>query len=111
MIAQIGLWSSPADVDSFEEHYQGVHLPLAARVPGVLGIRTARFPVGSPFHRFVELNFESIEAQAAAMASDEWQATKSDAEYMKQNFGVTSTGGVGDVESYPVQPTSGGKRL
>ncbi|MGE0481777.1 MAG: EthD family reductase [Phycisphaerae bacterium] len=82
MVKLIALYSKPANAESFEQHYRNVHMPLAARMPGlrktVLGwVRGS--PMGEArYHLVAELYFDSHEALKAAMKSPEGAAAAKD---------------------------------
>ena len=64
MYKTISYWTAPQpqDVAAFEEFYQQVHGPMAARVPGVQKLELSRTSDGfagepSPFYRVAEMYF------------------------------------------------------
>lgn len=77
------LYTRPADVEAFDEHYLSVHAPLVERLPGLLRWEGARL-VDTPdrgeltHHRIAELWFEDRAALDAALGSEEGQATAAD---------------------------------
>lgn len=76
------LYPHPEDPHQFEEHYRNVHLPLAAKLPGVLSARFS-LAVGSanpesPYFATFEADFENEEALVAAMTSQRGQAVEAD---------------------------------
>lgn len=77
------LYTQPDDGDSFDQHYLAVHIPLAQKVPGLLGFESARI-VAAPdggeqnYFRIAELHFSDPAALEAALASPEGQATAAD---------------------------------
>lgn len=76
------LYGHPADPDHFRRHYIGTHLPLAARLPGLLAMRHSFAPEGvggpSPYFCIFEGEFADAAALGAAMASPEGQAVAAD---------------------------------
>lgn len=103
MYKLIAIWSSPKpeDVDAFEQHYLDVHLPAAAKTPGMrrlVAVRTADgLEGGTPaFHRVAEMHFESKADLEAAEHSAEWGAVRADAGTMIERFGVSLTVGMGE---------------
>lgn len=77
------LYTPPADPDAFDEHYLGVHMPLAAKLPGLQRAETGRFveaPDGGDvsYYRTAELYFADAEALQAAFDSDEGRAVAAD---------------------------------
>ncbi len=82
MVKLIALYSKPADVAAFENHYYNVHVPLAEKMPGlrkmVLG-KVSGAPGGEPrYHLVAELYFDNAEALTAAMKSPEGRAAAKD---------------------------------
>ena len=84
MAAQIlALYQPPADVAAFDAYCYGTHVPLAKNIPGLRSYVTNRGEIAaaagtSPYHLVAMLNFDSVEAIQAAMASPEGQATLAD---------------------------------
>lgn len=96
MYKLIGTWSAPPDdrVEEFEKHYEAVHAPRAAAIPGlrkILLTRTADgFAGGEPaWYRVAEMFFDSPEAMAKSSESEEWHAMHEDAGYLIGEFGVS----------------------
>ncbi len=82
MIKLVALYKKPADVEAFEEHYNNIHLPLAAKIPGLKKCEVSRF-VGAPrgeaeYYMMAELYFENMDALKAGMGSDEGKASAKD---------------------------------
>ncbi|QJY49707.1 EthD family reductase [Pseudonocardia broussonetiae] len=76
MIKLTVLYDTPADVEAFDAHYLGTHVPLANAVPGIEEVEVTRFlpgPDGSAprFHIMAELYFADADAMAAALATPE----------------------------------------
>jgi uncharacterized protein (TIGR02118 family) len=79
MYKTISYWTAPQpqDVAAFEEFYQQVHGPMAARVPGVQKLELSRTSDGfagepSPFYRVAEMYFHDREAMDIATMTPEW---------------------------------------
>jgi uncharacterized protein (TIGR02118 family) len=105
----VAIWSAPkpSDVDSFEKHYGQVHVPLAAKVPGLRRLvltRTAEgLEGGAPgFYRVAELHFDDRESLTQSSHSDAWQAMRQDAGEMLERFGVSLTVSMGSEQDYPL---------
>ena len=82
-------YGAPADADSFEQYYRDVHVPMAARLPGLRRF-TVSHPrgLGTPAPYMVaELWFDDADALKAALKSPEMAETAADA----QTFDVAST--------------------
>lgn len=82
-------YGTPADTDSFEKHYAQIHVPLAAKIPGLRRFTTSH-PQGlradAPY-MVAELWFDDGDALKAALRSPEMAAAAADA----QTFDVAST--------------------
>lgn len=97
------LWSAPdeSDREAFEEHYTEVHAPLAAAVPNLEKLVTARATEGleggdPAFYRLAEMQFESEEALHEAEQSEEWGKVREDAGNIIEQFGVSLEVGIGE---------------
>lgn len=76
------LYGAPADEAAFDEHYEGVHAPLARKIPGLQrfehGKPTTLDGSSSPYYHMAELCFDDAAAFGAAMVSPEGQETAAD---------------------------------
>jgi uncharacterized protein (TIGR02118 family) len=77
------LYTQPADPAEFDDHYLGVHMPLVAKVPGLLraetGTVTAALDGGEQtYYRIAELYFADQAAMGAALGSPEGGETAQD---------------------------------
>jgi len=77
------LYHHPEDRAAFDRHYDEVHAPLAAKMPGVLRYTVSRPGPGADgnppaYHLVAVLNFESSEAMSASLGSPEGQAAVAD---------------------------------
>ena len=76
------LYPPPSDPDHFRSYYEGTHLPLAAKLPGLRGYRYSvdvTAPGGeSPYFCVFEADFDDAAAYRAALASPEGQAVLAD---------------------------------
>lgn len=77
------LYTQPDDAAAFDEHYLGVHMPLASTIPGLLRAETGTFTVAldggeQTYHRMAELYFTDQAAMDAAFGSSEGAATAAD---------------------------------
>ena len=93
------LYPKPADPDHFRDYYVTNHLPLVARMPGLLAWRYS-FDVAAtqgqtPYFAIFEADFADAAAMTAARASPQGQQVSADV----ANY---ATGGV-VVIHYPVQ--------
>lgn len=103
------VWTHPAadQVEAFERHYQEVHAPLAAAIPGLRRLiltRTADSLGEEPslFHRIAELWFDDEAALLAGEASPEGQAAIADAAAMQQRFGCKLLSPAGPATQHPL---------
>jgi uncharacterized protein (TIGR02118 family) len=92
MIKLTALYGHPTDPAAFENYYAASHMPLVAKMSGILRHEKAKVvstPTGDrpPYHRMFEAWFESEAALGAAMGSPEGKAVVADL----ANF---ATGGV-----------------
>jgi uncharacterized protein (TIGR02118 family) len=82
MIKLIALYAKPHDSESFDQHYENVHLPLARNLPGIRQVESTRVigaPIGdSRYHMMAELYFDNKDAMDAALASPEGKALAKD---------------------------------
>lgn len=90
------LYSPPAQVEEFEEHYLGVHVPLAQSMPGVARVETSKVMAAadgspSPYHRIADLYWADGEAMQASLGSEEGRATGQDAMELAARTGSTVT--------------------
>jgi uncharacterized protein (TIGR02118 family) len=77
------LYNHPEDPAKFDEHYDEVHAPLAAAIPGLQRYTVTRpgpGPDGTkpPYHLVAVLEFESAEAHSAGMSAPEGTAASAD---------------------------------
>ena len=77
------LYTQPENPAAFDEHYLGVHMPLVAKIPGLLRTETgtvAAFLDGGEhtYYRIAELYFADQPAMEAAFGSAEGAATAQD---------------------------------
>jgi uncharacterized protein (TIGR02118 family) len=83
MAQLIALYKKPLDVEAFDAHYFGIHVPLAKTIPGLRGYRVNQGPVGTPageapLHLVALLDFDSLADIQAAFASPQGRATAAD---------------------------------
>lgn len=98
-VSYFALYRVPEDVEDFETHYFGSHVPLIEQTPGLLENRVHRVTrqfVGEPaYHLLAELVFESPEAMKEAFRSEQWKAGGAD---------LASWGGMELVTMFSAQP-------
>jgi uncharacterized protein (TIGR02118 family) len=83
MARMLVIYRTPKDVETFDRHYFGIHVPLAKRMPGLRkyeisdgAIATLAGP--SDVYRIGTLYFDDPAAIKRAFASPEGQATAAD---------------------------------
>ena len=83
MIKLIALYKQPADKAAFLDHYQNIHAPLAAQIPGVSRVVLAQVTANamggeSPYFMIGELHFPDRETFDQAMKSPQNKAAGKD---------------------------------
>ncbi|TLY29067.1 MAG: EthD family reductase [Ignavibacteria bacterium] len=96
MVKLIALYRKPPDIEAFDSHYHGVHLPLVRKTPGLRKLEITKItgaPIGeSRYHVMAEMYYDSLDAMNAANASPEGRAAAKDlmssaAEFVTLFFG------------------------
>jgi uncharacterized protein (TIGR02118 family) len=77
------LYTPPEDADAFDAHYEGTHMPLVAKIPGLRRTETGRIGAAidggeKTYYRITELYFADQAALQAGFGSDEGKATAAD---------------------------------
>ena len=77
------IYGQPSDPAAFDAHYRTVHAPLARQVPGMRHYEVTRGPVMGlggqhASYMIATLEFDSLAAISAALASPQGQATAAD---------------------------------
>lgn len=77
------LYTQPDDPAAFDEHYLGVHMPLAEKLPGLQRAETSKLTIAADggeqtYYRMAELYFADMAALGAGMGSPEGAATNAD---------------------------------
>lgn len=83
MIKVTVLYGHPLDPAAFEAYYFNTHMPLVAKMKGVVKAETTKFIPGPDganpqYYRMAELYFPSPEVLQAALGSPEGTATTGD---------------------------------
>ncbi len=83
MATVAALYRKPADAAAFDAYYHGTHVPLAKTLPGLRRYRVSTGPIASmageaPLYLVALLDFDSMAAVQAALASPEGAATAAD---------------------------------
>ncbi len=94
MAGLIAIYRKPADVEAFDQHYFGTHIPLAKTMPGFRKYEVTSGPVSvlagpADIHLIGILHFDDLEAMQKAFASPEGRATAADRQlYAPDDTGV-----------------------
>jgi uncharacterized protein (TIGR02118 family) len=77
------MYTQPADPAGFDDHYLGVHMPLVAKVPGLLRTETGKVTAAldggeQTYYRITELYFADQASMEAALGSPEGVETAKD---------------------------------
>jgi uncharacterized protein (TIGR02118 family) len=76
------LYNPPANPAAFDRYYRETHIPIAKSIPGLRSVHISSAPprgmAGNPIHLVAELNFDSLAAIDAGLASPQGQATTGD---------------------------------
>ena len=83
MARLVAIYKKPADIEAFEKHYFGTHIPLTKTMPGFRKYEVSSGPVsvlaGPPDVFLIgTVYFDDIEAMQKAFASPEGRATAAD---------------------------------
>ena len=96
MKKMIVLYKTPADPDAFMRYYREKHLPLAARIPGLVKTEITRIErtlMGEQGNFLLaELYFADTESFKAAMKSTENAATGADLANFAEGLATVLTG-------------------
>jgi len=83
MAKLVALYKHPADKAAFDEHYENVHAPLTAKIPGLREMKVTKFsstPMGteSPYYLMCEMTYDSPEDLKNGLRSPEGKASGKD---------------------------------
>jgi len=76
------MYDTPSDVDTFERHYNDVHIPLAKQYPGLRRYTRSHQPaavIGEPCYMVAKLDWDDMAALEAALGSEIGQRTAENA--------------------------------
>jgi uncharacterized protein (TIGR02118 family) len=94
MARLVAVYKKPADVEAFEKHYFGTHIPLAKTMPGFRKYEVSHGPVSvlagpTDVYLIGTVYFDDLEAMNNAFASPEGRATAADRQlYAPDDTGV-----------------------
>ncbi|KUM27413.1 hypothetical protein AU467_17225 [Mesorhizobium loti] len=83
MARMVVIYPTPKDVEAFDRHYFGIHVPLAKKIPGLRKYEVSDGPIAtrlgtSSIHRIGTLYFDDLAALEKAFASPEGRAAGAD---------------------------------
>ncbi|MDX8534764.1 EthD family reductase [Mesorhizobium sp. VK25A] len=83
MAGMVVIYKQPADVNAFDKHYFGTHIPLAKKIPGLRKYEVSRGPITtvagpSDIYLIGVLHFDDLDAMKKGMASPEGKAAGAD---------------------------------
>jgi len=82
MVKLIAMFKTPADAEAFDKHYFEVHMPLVAKIPGLIKSEVSKLKAlpgtESNFYMMTEMYYENMDAFNAAMGSTEGKASARD---------------------------------
>lgn len=83
MAKLVALYKHPEDKAAFDAHYENVHAPITAKIPGLREMKVTKFsatPMGteSPYYLMCEMTYDSIEDLNNGLRSAEGKASGKD---------------------------------
>lgn len=83
MARMVVVYRKPQDVETFERHYFGTHVPLAKKLPGLRRYEVSKGLIASPFgpseaYMIATLHFDDMAAIRSAFASEAGKACAAD---------------------------------
>lgn len=94
MAGLVAIYKKPDDVEAFEKHYFGTHIPLAKKMPGFRKYEVSTGPItvlagGDDVFLIGTVYFDDLEAMGKAFASPEGRACAEDRQlYAPDETGV-----------------------
>lgn len=82
MVKLVAIYKTPQDKEMFDKHYSEVHMPLVAKIPGLIKSEVSKLKAlpgtESGFYMITEMYYEGMDAFNAAMGSSEGKASARD---------------------------------
>jgi uncharacterized protein (TIGR02118 family) len=82
MIKLVALYKTPENKEFFDKHYTEVHMPLVAKIPGLVKSEVSKLKAlpgaESGYYMMTEMYYEDMDSFNAAMATPEGKATAKD---------------------------------
>lgn len=84
MIKMVALYKHPENKEAFDQHYNEVHVPITAKIPGLRKMEVTKMlanPMGgqSEYYLMCEMYYDDMASFKAAMKTDEAKASAKDA--------------------------------
>ena len=82
MVKLVAIYKKPENIETFDQHYQEIHAPLASKMPGLRKLEVNKIygtPAGEcPFYLIAEMYFDNKQALQEALTSPEGKAAGKD---------------------------------
>jgi len=82
MIKLVALYKTPEDKEQFDKHYFEVHMPLVAKIPGLVRSEVSKLKglpgTESGYYLMTEMYYDDMDSFNAAMASPEGRTSAKD---------------------------------
>ena len=82
MVKLIALYKKPDNIEEFEKHYFEIHMPLVAKIPGLIKSEVAKLNglggQDTKYYMIAEMYFENMDKLNEGMASPEGKASGRD---------------------------------
>jgi uncharacterized protein (TIGR02118 family) len=82
MVKLVAMYKTPQDKEMFDKHYFEVHMPIVAKIPGLIKSEVSKLKAlpgaESGFYMITEMYYEDMDAFNAAMGSPEGKASARD---------------------------------
>lgn len=82
MVKLVAMYKTPADKEMFDKHYNEVHMPLVAKIPGLIKSEVSKLKAlpgtESGYYIITEMYYENMDSFNEAMGSPEGKASARD---------------------------------
>lgn len=82
MVKLVAMYKVPADAELFDKHYNEVHMPLVAKIPGLVKSEVSKLKVlpgtKTEYYMMTEMYYENMDTFNEAMGSPEGKASARD---------------------------------
>lgn len=90
MVKLVALYKTPGDKEQFDKHYFEVHMPLVAKIPGLVKSEVSKLRslpgTSSDYYMLTEMYYHDMDSFNAAMASPEGKASAKDLISFAKNY-------------------------